>query len=418
MKNKIFGTDGIRGEANHFPLDPVSAVRLGQSIARYFLKDDKLHSVLIGKDTRLSGYMIEYSLAAGLTSAGVNVYLTGPLPTAGIAYLTRSMRSDAGIMVSASHNPYEDNGIKIFNSEGFKLDDKIEEEITNLFYQDHKLGESVKPHSLGKIKRIDDARGRYIVSLKNFLPRYLSLQGMKIGLDCANGAAYQVAPLVFDELGASVVTRGISPSGRNINSGFGSLYPEVISKLVKDQNLDVGFSFDGDSDRLIVSDEKGNIIDGDCLLALYAKFYSTQNKLKGNKIVATVMSSLALDNHLKENNIEVLRAAVGDRYVLEMLKKENLSLGGEQSGHIIFLEDATCGDGILSAVKVLEIMLATGKPLSELVNDYIPFPQKLTNISIREKKPIDEIPGLGVKIAKIESELKTARADFCALLWH
>ncbi len=390
---KLFGTDGIRTKANLAPLDPASIVKLGQAIARYFLKDSERHTILIGKDTRLSGYMIEYSLAAGLTSAGANVYLTGPIPTAGVAYLTKSMRADAGIMVSASHNPYEDNGIKIFAGDGFKLPDQVEEEIAKLFYSDLKISETVNPNSLGKIKRIDDAKGRYIVSLKNSLPRDLSLKGLKIGLDCANGAAYQVAPAVFDELGAEVVTRGVSPTGKNINSGFGSLYPEVVSKLVQEYNLDIGFAFDGDSDRLVVIDEKGSILSGDHLLALLAKYYSEKGLLKDNTLVSTIMSNSALEPYLAKNNIEVLRTNVGDRYVLDAMRDKNLNLGGEESGHIIMLDDCTCGDGILSAIKVLEVVLRAGKPLSKILNDFELFPKKLVNMNVRNKPALNSIAG-------------------------
>lgn len=407
MSDNIFGTDGIRGRANHFPLDAASVVKFGQAIARNFLVDSTRHTVLIGKDTRLSGYMIEYALSAGLTSAGANVYLTGPLPTAGVAYLARSMRADAGIMVSASHNSYEDNGIKIFAADGFKLPDSEEQKIVGLFSSPDNLALDINPEKLGKIKRIDDARGRYIVFLKNFFPRHLSLKGIKIGLDCANGAAYQVAPIVFDELGADIVTRGISPNGLNINAGFGSLHPEVISKLVVDQKLDVGFAFDGDSDRLVVVDDKGKVWDGDKLLALFADYYQSQGTLKGGGLVATVMSNIGLEDFLSQRKIELYRSKVGDRYVLDLLREKKLSVGGEQSGHIIFLEDSTCGDGILSAIKVLEIICQQSKPLSELISDYQTYPQKLTNLKVLQKTPLDQIPGYTAELSQAEKELGT-----------
>lgn len=405
MSQSIFGTDGVRGEANNYPLDPQSLVKLGQAIAKYFLTDQTKHTILIGKDTRLSGYMIEYAIASGLTSAGANVYLTGPLPTAGVAYLTKSMRVDAGIMVSASHNSYEDNGIKIFAADGFKLPDSVEKEIEELFNSDLQSSLDVKPQSIGKIKRIDDAQGRYIVSLKSFFPRHLSLKGMKIGLDCANGASYQIAPMVFDELGADIVTRGVSPSGKNINSGFGSQYPEVISKLVVEQNLDVGFAFDGDSDRLVVSDEKGNVVDGDQLIALFAKYYAEKNKLTNNTVVTTVMSNIGLDNYLSSLGINTLRTNVGDRYVLEKLREDNLAVGGEQSGHIIFLDSSTCGDGVLAGLKLLEIILESGKPLSQLLSDFHLFPQKLVNIKVKRKPPLTEIKGYNELISESEKDL-------------
>ena len=406
MQKKLFGTDGIRGLANVFPLEPQLIVRLGQAIATHFLTDSTRHSVLIGKDTRLSGYMIEYSLAAGLTSAGANVYLTGPIPTAGVAYLTRSMRADAGIMVSASHNPYEDNGIKIFGADGFKLPDEVEEKISAMLTSKKDLVADIKPQGIGKIKRIDDAQGRYIVSLKSFFPRNLNLKGLRIGLDCANGAAYQVAPLVFDELGADVVTRGVSPNGKNINAGFGSLFPEVVGALVKDQNLDVGFAFDGDADRLVVADENGRVVQGDELLALFASYYGAKNKLKNNAIVATVMSNIGLDAFLETRGIKVIRSQVGDRYVLEQLRQNSLSLGGETSGHIIFLDDSTCGDGILCALKVLQIMKETGKPLSQLLDSFHMYPQKLINLNVREKVPFDKISGYPEMLKNSEKDLE------------
>jgi len=403
---KYFGTDGIRGVATVPPLDPETLVRLGKAIATIFLKKEGKHRILIGKDTRLSGYMIETSLAAGVTSMGADVWLVGPLPTPGVAYLTRSMRADAGIMISASHNAFEDNGIKIFGSDGNKLPDELELEIENLIEPGVLDGKSAEPGSIGKAARIDDAVGRYTVYLKGCFPREYSLEGFRLGFDCANGAGYIVGPQTCTELGAEVVSRGVSPNGRNINAGFGSLYPEIVRKLVLEQNLDLGVSLDGDGDRSILVDEKGNVIDGDMTLAICAIDLKNRGLLPGNKIVATVMSNLGLDKILSKHGISVVRASVGDRYVLEEMVKHNTVLGGEQSGHTIFKEYATTGDGILTALNILAVMCRSGKPLSELASEYVKFPQKLINISVVQKPPFESIEPL-TKILKLkETELK------------
>lgn len=406
-QRKYFGTDGIRGVAGLAPLDPETVVRLGKAIAKTFLKH-KNHSkqrILIGKDTRLSGYMLETSLASGITSMGVDIWLVGPLPTPGVAYLTRSMRAFAGIMISASHNPFEDNGIKIFGSDGFKLDDNVELEIEALLEPGVLDGKSADPSEIGRANRIDDAVGRYTVFLKNAFPRELTLEGVRIGMDCANGAAYVVAPQTFAELGAEVMHRGVSPNGKNINAGFGSLYPEVMRKLVQENNLDVGISLDGDADRCILVDEKGNVLDGDVTLAICALDLHERGLLKNNAVVATVMSNLGLDRLLTERGITVHRAAVGDRYVLESMMRYGCDVGGEQSGHTIFLDRATTGDGILTALNVLAIMARKQKPLSELAKPFVRFPQKLVNVAVREKPPFDTVDAIRTIIEQKEQEL-------------
>ena len=318
-KTKVyFGTDGIRGTANAFPLEPFFLVRLGRAIAERF-KGEQGHRqrILIGKDTRLSGYMIETSIAAGITAQGGTVMLVGPLPTAGVAYLTKSMRADAGVMISASHNSFDDNGIKLFGSDGYKLPDAVELELENLIDRFNGVAEGVASAEVGKAQRIDDAVGRYTVFLKSCFPRELTLEGMRIGVDCPNGAAYVVAPQTFAELGAEVVVRGASPNGRNINAGFGSLYPEVMSELILEQNLDIGVSLDGDADRAILVDEKGRVLDGDAVLAICALDLKQRGMLPGDAVVSTVMSNLGLSRFLSENKIALHRTAVGDRYVLE-----------------------------------------------------------------------------------------------------
>lgn len=403
---KYFGTDGIRGSANLAPLDPETLVRIGRAIASVFLKSPRKHRILIGKDTRLSGYMIETALSAGITAMGVDVMLTGPIPTPAVAYLTRSMRADAGIMISASHNSYEDNGIKIFGADGYKLADSLELEIEKIIDGGKISSTSGKPTDIGKATRINDAVGRYTVFLKSHFPRELTLDGMKIGFDCANGAAYVIAPQTCTELGAEVVSRGISPNGRNINAGFGSLHPDVMQKLVQEQNLNIGISLDGDGDRAIFVDEKGNIHDGDTVLAICALEMKKRGTLKGNTVIGTVMSNLGLEKLLENNGISLVRAGVGDRYVLEEMNRCGANLGGEQSGHTIFLDASTTGDGTLTALMILSVMCSSGKTLSELANVLIRYPQKLINIPVGSKPPLESIPAVKSVIEKNEKELK------------
>jgi phosphoglucosamine mutase len=392
IERNFFGTDGIRGVAGATPLDPETLVRLGKGIAKHFLSQGGKHRILIGKDTRLSGYMIETSIAAGITAMGGDVLLVGPLPTPGVAYLTKSMRADAGVMISASHNPFEDNGIKIFGSDGFKLDDSVEQELEAYLVPGILDGKAAPPSSIGKATRINDAVGRYTVYLKSAVPREVSFEGMRIGLDCANGAAYVVAPQTFNELGAEVTSRGVSPNGKNINAGFGSLYPEVVKKLVLESNLSMGIALDGDADRCILVDEKGEVLDGDILLAICALDLKKRGLLVGNKVIATVMSNLGLERCLSQQGITLTRTAVGDRYVLEEMLRAGAILGGEQSGHLIFSQYASTGDGILAALMIGEIMIREGKPLSELAKVFTKYPQKLISINVREKPPLESLP--------------------------
>lgn len=406
-KRKYFGTDGIRGIAGVAPLNPETLVRLGKALAITFKKDNKSkHRILIGKDTRLSGYMIETALASGLTSMGMNVELVGPLPTPGIAYLATSMRADAGIVISASHNPYEDNGIKVFGHDGYKLADDKELEIEKLIESDELIGQCTESGNIGKAHRIEDAVGRYTVYLKSCFARDLSLKNLKVGFDCANGAGYVVAGQTCRELGADVEVRGATPSGKNINAGFGSLYPEIVKNLVLEQNLDIGIALDGDADRALLVDEKGNLIDGDSILTMAAIYMKKLGELPGNRVVATVMSNIGLEKALAKHDIKVVRADVGDRYVLEEMLKNGAMLGGEQSGHTIFRKYATTGDGILSGLKIMEIMQKEEKPLSELASEFEKFPQRLINIKVNSKPELNLVEGLTKIIETKEKELK------------
>lgn len=405
---RYFGTDGVRGVANQAPLDPESLVRLGKAIAKVFLRRKGKHRILIGKDTRLSGYMIETSLAAGISSMGADVLLSGPIPTPGVAYLTKSMRADAGIMISASHNEFQDNGIKIFGADGLKLADDMEAELETLMAPGVLDHEWAAPADMGKAFRINDAVGRFTVFLKSCFPRELSLEGLRIGLDCANGASYVVAPQTFTELGADVVSRGVSPNGKNINAGFGSLFPQVVSKLVVEQNLHLGIALDGDADRAILVDEKGVIIDGDATLAVCAIDLKTRGLLRNNTVVATVMSNLGLERLLATHGIKVVRASVGDRYVLEEMQKGGYQLGGEQSGHTIFSDFTPTGDGILTALQVLAVMGRTGKSLGDLLAGFTRFPQRLQNVVVSKKPPLDTVAPLKKIIDAKEKELGAA----------
>lgn len=402
---KLFGTDGIRGVANIHPMTTEMAMQLGRGVAYIFKGPKKRHRIVIGKDTRLSGYMIENALVAGICSMGVDVLLVGPLPTPGIAFITSSMRADAGIVISASHNPFQDNGIKIFSGDGFKLPDQLEDKIEELIQSD-KI-DSLRPTAaeVGKAFRVDDAVGRYVVYLKNTFPKALALDGMKIVLDCAHGAAYRVAPAVFEELGAEVVGLGIEPDGENINSQCGSLYPKVVMQKVKEKGADIGISLDGDADRAIFSDELGNMVDGDRIMAICADDLRKAKRLKRNTLVATVMSNLGLDLAMKERGIKVLHTRVGDRYVVEEMARGGYNLGGEQSGHLIFLDYNTTGDGVLSALQVLAVMKREGKKLSELAKIMNPFPQVLLNVRVRQKKEVDQIPEAVSLIEKIQKKL-------------
>ncbi|NVN98399.1 MAG: phosphoglucosamine mutase [Geobacteraceae bacterium] len=402
---KLFGTDGVRGVANVYPMTSEMAMQIGRAAAYLFKNGNRRHRIVIGKDTRLSGYMIENALVAGICSMGVDVLQVGPLPTPGIAYITSSMRADAGVVISASHNPFQDNGIKFFFKDGFKLPDEIELKMEKLIFSEKM--DSLRPVAteVGKAYRIDDAAGRYVVFLKSTFPKDLDLVGMKIVLDCANGAAYKIAPAVLEELGAEVIPIGVKPNGTNINSGCGSLHPEVMSEAVKSHRADLGIALDGDADRVIFVDEFGNVVDGDQIMAICATDLIRQKKLRKNTLVATVMSNMGLDIAMRNAGGKVVKTDVGDRYVVEEMRKGGYSLGGEQSGHMIFLDHNTTGDGTLSALQLLSIIRRSGKTLSELAEVMIPLPQVLVNVRVSEKLDIMEIPAAAALIKSTELKL-------------
>ena len=402
---KLFGTDGVRGVANVYPMTSEMAMQIGRAAAYLFKNGNRRHRIVIGKDTRLSGYMIENALVAGICSMGVDVLQVGPLPTPGIAYITSSMRADAGVVISASHNPFQDNGIKFFFKDGFKLPDEIELKIEKLIFSE-KI-DSLRPVAteVGKAYRLDDAAGRYVVFLKSAFPKDLDLAGMKIVLDCANGAAYKVAPAVLEELGAEVIPIGVKPNGTNINAGCGSLHPEVMSEAVKIHRADLGIALDGDADRVIFVDEFGNIVDGDQIMAICATDMIRQKKLRKNTLVATVMSNMGLDIAMRKAGGKVIKTDVGDRYVVEEMRKGGYNLGGEQSGHMIFLDHNTTGDGVLSALQLLAIIRRSGRSLSELAEVMIPLPQVLVNVRVSEKRDVMEIPAAAELIKDTEAKL-------------
>lgn len=417
---KLFGTDGIRGLANRFPMNAEVALQVGAATAKVLLRRaggaKRTHfpkpRIIIGKDTRLSCYMIEQALTAGITSMGADVILTGPLPTPAISFLVQNMRADAGIVVSASHNAYHDNGIKIFDHLGFKLPDEIENEIEELVWQaldtDAQAADAANPpvhEKVGRAKRIEDAGGRYLVNLKHAVPTGFHLQDVSVVVDCAHGAAYKVGPLLFRELGAKVITRGCEPDGTNINKGVGALYPEVAAGAVVEFGARIGVSLDGDADRLILSDETGAIVNGDQIMGICAVDLQSQGLLAKNTVVSTPMSNLGLEVYLKQHGIKLVRANVGDRYVLEEMRKHGYVFGGEQSGHLIFSQHGCAGDGLLAALKVLEIMHRTGKPLSVLKSEVPLYPQVREDVRVREKKPAESIPEVKELIAAAEAEL-------------
>jgi len=405
MTKKLFGTDGVRGIANKHPMTTEMAMQLGRAAAYVFKHDDRRSRIVIGKDTRLSGYMIENALAAGICSMGVDVLLVGPLPTPGIAFITASMRADAGVVISASHNPYQDNGIKFFARDGFKLPDDLELKIEDLFFSERI--DSLRPtaEEVGKAFRVDDAIGRYIVFLKNTFPRELDLTGLKIVLDCAHGAAYRVAPAVLEELGAQVFAYGVKPDGTNINAGCGSTHPEVISKAVLEHGADLGIALDGDADRCIFVDEHGSEVDGDHIMAICGIEMLKCDTLPQKTVVATVMSNMGLDIALRKAGGRVIKTDVGDRYVVEEMRRNGYCFGGEQSGHMIFLEHNTTGDGIISALQVLAIMQKSGKSLSELASVMRPLPQILVNVRVRQRLPLQQLPDVQRLIEDVERRL-------------
>ncbi|KHD87979.1 MAG: phosphoglucosamine mutase [Bdellovibrio sp. ArHS] len=410
-KVKLFGTDGIRGTANQWPMTPDMVVKIGQAIGYLLQKEThglpvtSPRKVVIGKDTRLSGYMIEQALASGLNSMGVFVQLVGPLPTPGIGYLTRTMRAAAGIVISASHNPFHDNGIKVFGPDGFKISDVMEKEIERLVLEED-LTEFLPPSKeIGRTKRIDDSQGRYIVYVKSTFPLEYTLDGMRIVLDTANGASYKVAPSVFQELGAEVIQLGDDPNGTNINDKVGALYPQKLSEAVIQYRADVGISLDGDADRVIMVDEKGDIVNGDRILAICALHMKERGLLKGNTLVATQMSNFGLEKRMNEAGIKLVKTGVGDKYVVDEMRKNGYNLGGEQSGHIIFLDHTTTGDGCIAALSVLAVMKQTGKKMSELNHVFEDMPQVLINCRVKRRMELHEIAGYDNLIASIEKKL-------------
>jgi len=409
---KIFGTDGVRGVANVEPVTAETSLKLGRAAAHVFTQlnprknpEGTRPKIVLGKDTRLSGYMLENALVAGITSLGVDVLIIGPLPTPGVAYITRSLRADAGIILSASHNPYEDNGIKFFRHDGYKLDDQVEQQIEQLVF----AGEidSIRPTAgkIGRAARIDDALGRYVEFAKASFPRGMSLEKMRVAVDVANGAAYKSTPCILRELGAEVTVAHNEPNGTNINAQCGSIYPEEIQRLVKETGADVGITHDGDADRVLLCDENGEIVDGDEILAIASIDLLRSGRLEQNTVVATVMSNFGLDETLTEEAGKVLRTKVGDRYVIEEMMKQKLNLGGEQSGHVIFRDFTTTGDGIISALQILRIMHQTGQPLSKLKTCLKKYPQAQRNLLVKEKPPLAELPAVMKLVNEAEKEL-------------
>lgn len=383
-----FGTDGIRGRANAFPMTPEVALQLGKAAGAYFRRGSHRHTVVVGKDTRLSGYMIEYALIAGFTSAGMDVRTVGPAPTPAIGMLTRALRADLGVMITASHNPYTDNGIKLFGPDGFKLADEAELEIEALM-EDSSNGLAADPSQIGQVAVYADAKGRYVEAAKAAFPRQLDLDGIKVVLDCANGAAYRVAPQALIELGAGVETIGVSPNGENINLDCGSTAPETMARRVVETGADIGIALDGDGDRLIVCDETGRTIDGDQILARIAVDMKEQGTLRGGGVVATIMSNLGLERRLRSEGIDLERTAVGDRYVVERLRANGYNLGGEQSGHIVMTDYATTGDGLIASLQILSAMARTGQQASALLSMFDPVPQVTRNIRFAGASPLD-----------------------------
>ncbi len=402
---KLFGTDGVRGVANNYPMTTEIAMQIGRAIAFIVKNQVKGNTIVIGKDTRLSGYMIENALAAGICSMGVNVQLVGPLPTPGIAFITTSMRADAGVVISASHNPFQDNGIKIFSGDGFKLPDEQEADIEDLIFSQKMAALRPVADEVGRASRIEDASGRYIVYLKNTFPKEYVLDDFHIVLDCAHGATYKVAPHVFTELGAKVTTIGAEPDGKNINHNCGALHPEVMAEKVRQLGADIGLALDGDGDRLIVCDEHGTIVDGDHIMAICANELMHRRKLKKKTLVATVMSNMGLEQAMQAMGGQMVRTQVGDRYVVEAMRAKGYNFGGEQSGHLVFLDHNTTGDGTLAALQLLAIMIRKKKPLSELATIMTTYPQVLKNVRMASQIAPEHIPGFPETLEKAEQHL-------------
>ena len=405
MSERLFGTDGVRGRANEHPMTAEVALALGQAIAHVLrVPGGERRRIIIGKDTRLSGYLFEDALAAGICAMGVDVIQVGPMPTPGMAFLAHDMRCHAGVMISASHNAYEDNGIKFFSSDGFKLPDVIEERIEALITSGELADLRAPADEIGQARRIDDAEGRYVVFLKNTFPAGSSLEGLRVVLDCANGAAYKVGPTVLEELGAEVFSLGVEPNGRNINDGCGSLFPERTAAKVREVRADIGIALDGDADRAVLVDEQGEILDGDELLALFARDLIERGELRGKQVVGTVMSNLGLERALESMGATLLRTPVGDRHVVEAMRREGCNLGGEQSGHLVFLDHNTTGDGLVTALQALAIMSRKGGRLSELVEGFQRLPQVLLNVPVASKRPIEDLPSIQAALRKLEAE--------------
>ncbi len=402
MSKDLFGTDGVRGRANTWPMTAELALKLGTAAGRYFRRDAQDHRVVIGKDTRLSGYMIEYALTAGFASTGMNVFLLGPVPTPAVGYLTHSLRADVGVMISASHNPAEDNGIKLFGPDGFKLSDQAEAGIEKLMTDGVKLA---APENIGRATRFEDARGRYVEYAKTTFPAGRRLDGLKIVVDCANGAAYRTAPAVLWELGAEVIPIGVDPNGSNINAACGSTHPEMAAKKVLESGAHLGICLDGDADRLVLVDEKGQVADGDQIMGLIATRWAREGRLQGNALVATVMSNLGLERHLADQGIELKRTAVGDRYVVETMRADGHNLGGEQSGHIVMTDYATTGDGLIGALQFLASMVETDNTASELARVFSPVPQSLINVRFSDGQTPLETDQVQQAIADGEKKL-------------
>jgi phosphoglucosamine mutase len=403
---KLFGTDGVRGVANIYPMTAEVALQLGRALAHVIKYGPGRPRIVVGKDTRLSGYLLEYAITAGICSMGVDVLLLGPMPTPGIAFITHSMRADAGVVISASHNPYQDNGIKFFKGDGYKLPDEIEAHIESLLTQQE--FEETRPTAteIGQAFRLDDARGRYISYLKSTFPKELELDGLKIVVDCAHGATYRVAPEVLEELGAKIIPIGVRPNGRNINRLCGATHPEGVARLVARYQADLGIAFDGDGDRCIVVDHEGRVVDGDHILAICALDMQRRQTLKRKTVVATVMSNLGLEVALKNHGLKLMRTQVGDRYVLEAMLKGGYNLGGEQSGHLVFLNHSTTGDGILTALRLLAVMLREQKPLAELAACMEVYPQVLLNLKVKERRDLGTVPQAQKAIQTAEKRLQ------------
>ncbi len=402
---RLFGTDGVRGVANKEPMTADIAMRLGRAIAYLCRAHTGRHRVVVGKDTRLSGYMLENAMVAGICSMGVDAFVIGPLPTPGVAFITQSMRADAGVMISASHNLFQDNGIKFFHRDGYKLPDGDEEEMERLIFSDRLSQLQPTADKVGKAFRIDDARGRYIVFVKETFPKDLSLEGFRLVLDCANGAAYRVAPTVFSELGAEVRSIGVEPNGKNINEQCGSQHAERMAAMTREIGADAGIALDGDGDRVIFADELGRIVDGDAVMAFCGREMIRAGKLPHNTVVATVMSNIGLELALKEVGGRLVRTGVGDRYVVEEMRRSDYLLGGEQSGHLVFRQYTTTGDGIITALQVLAMMKQTGLKMSELSGQMRRMPQVLLNVRVERKTPLDEVARVEEEIGRVEGEL-------------